>query len=135
MADIPGWAFFLAGLFVDLFSLYVGVQNELKRFLVFFIIGTLLIAFGVYKMIFIKNPDEKNKLYLDHIMEQKAKYESMRQNPQYQQQVRQQIYQQGQSQMRPQAPRVQGYPQAQRNISQERVKEYHSRLAEAYRRR
>jgi len=136
MADIPGWGFFLAGIFVDAFSLYVGMHNEMKRFIVFFIIGTLLIAFGVYKMIFMKSPEEKDKLYLDHIMEQKSKYESMRQNPQYRRQVQQQAYGQGyQPQMRPQAARIQGQQPVQRNMPQDRLKHYQNRLADAYRRR
>ena len=135
MADIPGWAFFLAGLFVDAFSLYVGLHQELKRFVVFFVIGTLLIAYGVYKMIFMKSREEKDKLYLDHVMEAKAKYESMRQNPQYQRQVQQQVYRGNQPQMRPQVARIQGYQPVQRNMSPDRLKHYQNRLADAYRRR
>jgi hypothetical protein len=135
MADIPGWAFFLAGVFVDVFSLYVGLQHELKRFIVFFIVGTLLIAIGIYKMIFIKSPDEKNKLYLDHVMEAKSKYENMKQQA-YQQQRQQAYSQQGyQPPMRPQITRIQGYQPRPQTISPERVKQYHNRLADAYRRR
>lgn len=124
MADIPGWQFFLAGVFVDAFSLYLGMQQEIKRFAVFFLIGTLLIAYGVYKMIFMKSPEEKNKLYLEHIMAARERYDKMKQAEQ----------QANYSRMRPQATRIQGYQPVQRNMSQERMKQYQDRFSTAYRR-
>jgi hypothetical protein len=83
MAEIPAVAFIAAGIFVDVFSVYIGMNSTFGRFIVFLAFGTVLIAYGVYKLIFPTetNKTPRNPAYLeDYIAQKRKEYDAV--NPQ-----------------------------------------------------